>query len=89
LTALAHAVVFRRRDLANNNISTISNGAFNGLTALTELYAAGLWLGLSLVLGACWIWGRFPRVYLRPAFFFNGMCTSFLPFKQTRVYFCT
>ncbi len=41
-TALAHAVVCRRRQLYNNQISTIASGAFAGLTALTLLYAAGL-----------------------------------------------
>ncbi len=41
-TALAHALVCRRRSLSNNRISTIANGAFGGLTALTLLYVAGL-----------------------------------------------
>jgi hypothetical protein len=48
-TALAHAVVCRRRWLHNNTISTISNGAFAGLTALTELYDTGLWAAWFLL----------------------------------------
>ncbi len=42
VTALAHAVVVRRRYLYNNQISTIANGTFAELTALSELYSAGL-----------------------------------------------
>jgi hypothetical protein len=52
LGALAHAVACRRRDLDSNQISTIANGAFAGLTALTDLYDAGLWGGRSLLLTA-------------------------------------
>jgi hypothetical protein len=60
VTALAHAVVFLRRQLQGNQISTIDNGTFAGLTALTELYGAGLWV--RDVLNACclvfaWMWG--------------------------------
>ncbi len=44
VTALAHAVVCLRRELYNNQISTIANGTFAGLTALTVLYGAGLWI---------------------------------------------
>jgi hypothetical protein len=48
--------------LYSNQISTIANGAFTGLTALTELYGAGLWglgyLWLSL-LGGCMDAGAF------------------------------
>jgi hypothetical protein len=51
-TALAHGLVFRRRHLSNNQISTIANGAFAGLTALTRLYGAGLWAGLAWSLEA-------------------------------------
>jgi hypothetical protein len=53
-TALAHAVVCRHRDLSRNQISTIANGTFSGLTALAGLYGAGLCglPGLSLVLAA-------------------------------------
>jgi hypothetical protein len=36
-TALAHAVACRRRELHSNQISTIANGAFAGLTALSSL----------------------------------------------------
>jgi hypothetical protein len=35
--------------LDNNQISTITNGAFSGLTALSRLYGAGLW-GLGYLL---------------------------------------
>jgi hypothetical protein len=42
-TALAHMVVCRRRWLFSNQISTIADGAFAGLTALTQLYDSGLW----------------------------------------------
>ncbi len=84
MTALAYAVVCRCRDLWNNQISTIANGTFTGLTALTQLYGAGLWgFWLSLVLVAWSLHGcghLFPRAYSRPAFFYNGMFTSFLPF---------
>jgi hypothetical protein len=45
-TALADVVLCRRRRLNSNQISTIANGAFAGLTALTDLYDAGLWVGL-------------------------------------------
>jgi hypothetical protein len=41
-TVLAHAAVFRRRWLFNNQISTIANGTFAGLTALQTLYVTGL-----------------------------------------------
>jgi hypothetical protein len=41
-TVLAHALVCRRRWLDSNHISTIANGAFTGLTALTHLYGTGL-----------------------------------------------
>jgi hypothetical protein len=51
LTALAHAVACRRRNLNNNQISMIDNGAFTGLTALRNLYDAGLW-----GLGYCCFW---------------------------------
>ncbi len=44
VTALAHAVACRRRSLNSNQISTIVNGTFVGLTALTVLYVAGLWI---------------------------------------------
>jgi hypothetical protein len=37
VTSLAHTVVCRRRSLSNNEISTIANGAFAGLTALQYL----------------------------------------------------
>jgi hypothetical protein len=51
--ALADAASCRCRHLSNNQISTIANGTFTGLTALTWLYGAGLWgFGLSLVLAA-------------------------------------
>jgi hypothetical protein len=43
MTALADAVLCRCRRLDSNQIRTIANGAFAGLTALTELYGAGLW----------------------------------------------
>jgi hypothetical protein len=49
VAAPAHAVVYPYRGLDNNQISTIANGAFAGLTALTGLYGAGLW-----VLGYLW-----------------------------------
>jgi hypothetical protein len=39
--ALAHVAVCLRRDLSNNQISTIATGAFAQLTALTGLYGAG------------------------------------------------
>ncbi len=41
-TALADAVVCRRRRFDSNRISTIANGAFSGLTALQFMYGAGL-----------------------------------------------
>jgi hypothetical protein len=43
VTALADAVACRRRQVDSNRISTIANGAFTGLTALTWLYGAWLW----------------------------------------------
>ncbi len=52
--ALVHEVVFRRRDLSFNQISTIANGTFAGLTALTLLYGAGLWAG-RVIFGACFL----------------------------------
>jgi hypothetical protein len=39
-TALANAVVCRRRSLTGNQISTIAIGTFTGLTALIGLYGA-------------------------------------------------
>jgi hypothetical protein len=42
--AFAHTVVCRRRDLHGNQISTVANGAFAGLTALTRLSALRLLL---------------------------------------------
>jgi hypothetical protein len=81
VTALAHAVVCRRRYLSNNQISTIANGAFAGLTALTDLYGAGLWV--RVIFGSrCLVlaWMRFPRAYLRPAFFHNRTFTLFSRF---------
>ncbi len=81
-TALAHAVLCWCRWLSSNQISTIANGTFAGLTALTELYGAGLWAGMSLLrFVLAWIWGAegwqsFPR----PASFVNGIITSSLPF---------
>ncbi len=62
VTALTHAVVCRRRRLESNQISTIANGAFTGLTALTWLYDAGLWgfwLNLVSLLDACMDVGAF------------------------------
>jgi hypothetical protein len=44
MTAFAHAVVCWRRDLGINQISSLANGTFSGLTALTILYGAGLWI---------------------------------------------
>jgi hypothetical protein len=69
-TALAHAVVCRRRWLFSNQISTIANGAFAGLTALSWLYDAGF--GFWVVFGACCLVfasmrgddGSFPRAQL-------------------------
>jgi hypothetical protein len=66
VTALSHAVVCRRRSLSSNyqiGTQTIANGTFTGLTALTELYGAGLW-GCWLIFGsrclvAAWMWGIF------------------------------
>jgi hypothetical protein len=52
MTALADAVLCRRRYLDSNQIRTIANGAFAGLTALTSLYGAGLWAWRSLLLAA-------------------------------------
>ncbi len=58
VTALAHAVLCWCRWLDSNQMSTIANGTFSGLTALTELYGAGLWAGWSLLrLVLAWIWG--------------------------------
>ncbi len=48
-TAPAYAVVCRRRSLLSNQISTIANEVFGGLTALTFLYGAGLWVGWTLL----------------------------------------
>jgi hypothetical protein len=63
-----------------NQISTIANGAFTGLTALRVLYGAGLWgFWLSLAVAAWWLHGcggLLRRAYLRPAFFYNGMACS-------------
>jgi hypothetical protein len=67
--------------LFTNQISTIANGAFTGLTALQVLYDMGLWGFMVILLAALHGCGHlFPRAYLRPAFFYNGMFTSFLPF---------
>jgi hypothetical protein len=55
VTALAHAFACRRRNLNNNQISMIDNGAFTGLTALRNLYDAGaVGFGLLLFL-AVWL----------------------------------
>jgi hypothetical protein len=63
-TALSHAVVCRRRYLSRNKISTIASGTFAGLTALTQLYGAGL---LALLLTAwCWYGSEALRGGLRP-----------------------
>jgi hypothetical protein len=67
VTALSHAVVCRCRQLQGNQISTIANGAFVGLTALDRLYGAGLW-GLVLSVGSrclvfAWMWGPSPGFY--------------------------
>jgi hypothetical protein len=43
-TALANAVVCRARLLQDNQISSIAKGTFAGLTALTQLCDAGLWV---------------------------------------------
>ncbi len=61
--ALAHAVVCLGRVFSSNQISSIANGAFAGLTALTQLYGAGLWAVSvirvwCLLLGACMGVGR-------------------------------
>ncbi len=59
--ALVHAVVCLGRDLFSNQISTIANGAFAGLTALTTLYGTGLWVFgclWCLLLGTCMGVGR-------------------------------
>jgi hypothetical protein len=55
--ALAHAVVCRRRYSNNIRISTIANGAFAGVTALTELYDAGLWARRTLILASWFLHG--------------------------------
>ncbi len=47
MTALPHVVAFRRRQLHNNQISSLADGTFAGLTALTVLYVAGLWIGVQ------------------------------------------
>jgi ammonia channel protein AmtB len=52
VTALAHALVCWRRSLHMSQISTIADGAFAGLVALTRLYGAVLWPG-SVVFVAC------------------------------------
>ncbi len=52
--ALVHAVVCLGRDLSFNRISTIANGTFAGLTALTSLYGVGLWAG-RMIFGACFL----------------------------------
>jgi hypothetical protein len=94
VTALSHAVVYWRRSLPKNQIGTIANGAFTGLTALTNLYDAGLWglgyLWVSL-LGGCMDGSLVRRALLKPAFFSqrHGMFISFLPFNQTVIFFCT
>jgi hypothetical protein len=49
-TALAHMVVCRYSDLSFNQISIVANGTFARLTALAELYGAGMKAGLSLLL---------------------------------------
>ncbi len=49
---MTDAVACRCRVLSNNQISTIANRTFAGLTALTELYGVGLFgFRLSLVVG--------------------------------------
>ncbi len=72
MTAPAHAVVCRCRSLWGNRISTIANGTFAGLTALTELYGAVLWgkgyLWLWLLVG-CMDAGLIRRAYLISAYF--------------------
>jgi hypothetical protein len=51
--AHAHTVVCWRRVLSSNQFTTIANGTFAGLTALRDLYVAGLWtLGLCSLLAA-------------------------------------
>ncbi len=69
MTALADAVAFR--GLSDNQISTIANGTFAGLTALTLLYDARLW-GFMVMFGSRWCLhgcgDLFPQAYLRPAF---------------------
>ncbi len=72
MTALAHAVVSRRRQLYSNQISTIGNGAFTGLTALTSLYGAGLW-GFMVMFGSrcivvAWIRGPLSSGLLEAAY---------------------
>ncbi len=80
-TALAHAVVSRCRALYMNQISTITNGTFAGLTALTELYGAGLWAGLSSLLAAWCLHGsEAPRGLLQNCYSLHGHFSSPLAF---------
>jgi hypothetical protein len=63
VTVLSHAVVCRRRYLGSNQISTIANGVFTGLTALLELYDAGLLVLFYLCCGClvlAWMRGPVP-----------------------------
>jgi hypothetical protein len=86
-TALAHAVVCRRRYLYNNQISSIANESFARLTALTWLYGAGLWAWAAFVsccLVLAWMWGLL-NLY---ASFYNGIITSSLPFLVFLVCIC-
>jgi hypothetical protein len=80
-TALAHAMVCWRRNLYSNQISTIANGAFAGLTALQTLYGAGMWVrvvfvAFFLLFAWVYVWGAegsFPRTYVRPGPFSSRM----------------
>jgi hypothetical protein len=73
VTALSHAVVCRRRTLHNNRISTIANGVFTGLTALTQLYGVGLcgsWvIFVALCLVVAWMRGAYFPGLISPGLF--------------------
>jgi hypothetical protein len=67
-TALAHEVVCCR-NLSSSQISTIANGAFAELTALTRLYDAGCGLGMLLLCVCMDVGAHFP-----------GLISGLLPF---------
>jgi hypothetical protein len=62
--------------LDNNTISTIANGAFTGLTALTSLYGVGLW-------GKGFVWFSLFGGCMDAGAFFAGLIGFLLCFAMT------